>query len=119
MKTFALSAIVIVSALSSADVAIASTPYDGPWNLSFVTRSGACDPSYNFSVVISNGHVTHPNLVKFTGYVQRSGSVRASVAVQDKYASGTGRLLGSSGKGSWSGYSGSSKCSGYWTAERG
>ena len=92
--------------------------YDGSWDLSFVTQRGACDPTYNFSVNISNGVITHPNLVRFRGYVARSGAVRASVTVQDKYASGSGRLSSNSGRGTWSGYSGSARCSGYWTAVR-
>ena len=62
-----------------------------------MTQRGACDPSYNFTVNISDGIVTHPNLVKFRGYVARSGSVRASVTVHDKFASGTGRLSGNLG----------------------
>ena len=62
-------------------------------------RRGACDPIYNFSVNITNGIVTHPNLVKFHGYVVRSGAVRASVTVQHKFASGSGKLTGNSGRG--------------------
>ena len=92
--------------------------YDGSWDLVFVTQRGACDPTYNFSVNITNGVVTHPNLVKFRGIVARSGAVRASVTVQDKFASGSGRLAGNSGRGTWSGYSGQARCSGYWTAQR-
>jgi hypothetical protein len=38
--------------------------------------------------------------------------------VQDKYASGSGRLFGSSGKGTWTGRSGTTRCLGYWTAQR-
>ena len=99
-------------------VAQARSAYDGAWDLLFVTQRGACDPTYNFSVNISNGVVTHPNLVRFRGYVTRSGAVRASVTVQDKYASGSGRLSSNSGRGTWSGYSGNARCSGYWTAGR-
>ena len=96
----------------------ARSAYDGSWDLVFVTQQGACDPSYNFTVNISNGIVTHPNLLKFRGYVARSGAVRASVTVPDKYASGSGRLFGTSGRGTWSGHAGSARCSGYWTAQR-
>jgi hypothetical protein len=96
----------------------ARSAYDGSWDLTFVTQRGACDPTYNFSVNITNGIVTHPNLVKFRGYVARSGAVRASVTVQDKFASGSGKLTGNSGRGAWSGHSGQSRCSGYWTAQR-
>ena len=89
-----------------------------PWDLLFVTQRGACDPTYNFSVNISNGVVTNPNLVRFTGHVARSGAVRASVTVQDKYASGSGQLSSNSGRATWSGYSGGARCSGYWAAQR-
>ena len=108
----------IAGCLALTSVAQARSAYDGSWDLVFVTQRGACDPSYNFSVNITDGVVTHPNLVRFKGYVARSGAVRASVTVQDKYASGSGRLSGASGRGTWSGYSGSARCSGYWTAQR-
>ena len=77
----------------------ARSAYDGSWDLIFVTQRGACDPTYNFSVNITNGIVTHPNLVRFHGYVARSGAVRASVTVQHKFASGSGKLTGNSGRG--------------------
>jgi hypothetical protein len=104
--------------IATASVAHAGSAYDGSWDLVFVTQKGTCDPSYNFTVNISDGIVTHPNLVRFKGYVAKSGSVRASVTVQDKFASGTGRLSRTSGRGKWSGHAANSQCSGYWTAQR-
>ena len=92
--------------------------HDGSWGLLFVTQRGACDSTYNFSVNINNGIVTHPNLARFRGYVARSGAVRASVTVGDKHASGTGKLSQNVGRGTWHGYSGTARCSGYWTARR-
>jgi hypothetical protein len=108
----------IAGSLILTSIAQARSAYDGPWDLVFVTQRGACDPTYNFSVNITNGIVTHPNLVRFRGYVTLSGAVRASVTIQDKYASGSGRLASNSGRGTWSGYSGRARCSGYWTAQR-
>jgi hypothetical protein len=96
----------------------ARSAYDGSWDLVFVTQRGACDPTYNFTVNISDGFVTHPNLVRFRGYVAKSGAVHASVTVQDKYASGSGKLSHASGRGTWNGYAGNARCSGYWTAQR-
>ena len=93
--------------------------FDGSWNLVFVTRQGACDQSYNFAVNISSGIVTHPNLVRFRGSVTRNGTVRASVIVGERYASGSGRLTGVSGRGVWSGHAGGSRCAGYWIAQKG
>ena len=104
--------------LTLATAAEAGTSYDGPWNLVFVTQRGSCDPTYNFSVNINDGVVTHPNLVKFGGHVGRSGAVRASVTVHDKYASGSGRLTRVAGRGTWSGHAAGGRCSGYWTAQR-
>jgi hypothetical protein len=118
MRTSSLWMIAAACLIAPASTARASSAYDGSWDLAFVTQKGACDASYNFTVNINNGIVTHPNLVRFKGYVSKSGSVRASVTVQDKSASGTGRLSGSSGGGKWSGSSGSARCSGYWTARR-
>ena len=83
-----------------------------------MTQRGTCDPNYSFTVNINDGIVTHPNLVRFKGSVAPSGAVRASVTVQDKYASGTGRLANRAGHGTWRGYSGATRCSGYWTAQR-
>jgi len=118
MKNPLLSLTAAISLVALTSVAQARSAYDGSWDLLFVTQRGACDPTYNFSVSITDGVVTHPNLVKFRGYVARSGAVRASVTVHEKHASGSGRLSSNSGGGRWSGYSGSSRCSGYWTAQR-
>jgi hypothetical protein len=118
MKTPSLWMIAAACFIAPASVAHARSAYDGSWDLVFVTQRGSCDPSYNFTVNVSDGIVSHPNLVRFKGYVAKSGSVHASVTVQDKFASGTGRLFGTSGSGRWSGYAGSARCSGYWTAQR-
>jgi hypothetical protein len=118
MKTRALGIVAIGCFMALASAAHARTTYDGSWDLLFVTQRGACDPSYSFTVNVANGIVTHPNLVKFKGYVAPSGAVRASVTVHDKFASGVGRLSAASGRGTWTGHSGNARCSGYWTAQR-
>jgi hypothetical protein len=107
----------VAACLALTSVAQARSAYDGSWDFVFVTQRGACDPSYNFTANINDGVVTHQNLVRFRGYVARSGAVRASVTVQDKFASGSGRLASNSGRGTWSGHSTQSRCAGYWTAQ--
>jgi hypothetical protein len=117
--TYATAASCLVAFISAVQARPAyDGSYDGAWDLSLVTQRGACDPTYSFAVNINGGVITHPNLVRFKGYVARSGAVRASVTVHDKYASGSGRLSSNSGRGTWSGYAGSARCSGYWTAVR-
>ena len=117
MKTLGLSFAAVALCLASAMPAQAVTKFDGAWNLQFVTQRGTCD-SYNFTVNVNNGIVSHPNLVRFHGRVQNSGSVKASVAVMDKFASGSGKLAASTGRGTWSGYSGQDRCGGYWIAQK-
>jgi hypothetical protein len=95
-----------------------NSTHDGSWHLSFATQAGPCDPTYVFDVNVYHGVITEPNLVKFRGTVAPNGAARASVAVQDKVASGSGRLTATSGRGTWSGHSGSARCSGYWTAQK-
>jgi hypothetical protein len=117
MKKYLLSTVISCATLLLATTANANSSYDGSWSLVFVTQRGVCDSTYNFSVNINDGVLTHPNLVKFRGYVGTSGAVRASVTVQDKYASGSGKLTAASGRGLWSGRAGGERCSGYWTAQ--
>jgi hypothetical protein len=118
VKTPSLCALVTGLFVALTCTAHARSAYDGSWDLVFMTQRGACDPTYNFTVNVSNGILTHPNLVRFRGYVAKSGAVRASVTVQDRYASGSGRLSGTSGGGTWSGYAGGERCWGSWTAQR-
>ena len=118
MKKRLIATAIFFACLTLTTAAEARTSYDGPWNLVFHTQSGSCDPTYTYSVDVTDGNVTHPNLVKFRGHVAKSGAVRASVTVHDKYASGSGRLTGDSGRGTWSGRAGAERCSGYWTAQR-
>ena len=98
--------------------AFAGTRFDGTWNLVFLTQRGDCDPTYNFMVDVVNGNITHPNILTFRGHVAPSGAVVASVRVGQRYASGSGRLSGVSGRGVWSGRSGEARCTGTWAAQR-
>jgi len=105
-------------ALLFANSADARPSYDGSWNITFVTQSGDCNPTYNYSVNIENGVITSPSAATFQGNVTSSGAVRASVTVQEKRASGSGKLSGVLGRGTWIGWSGDQRCAGSWTAQR-
>ena len=101
-----------------ATAADARSSYDGSWNVTFVTHSGDCNPTYTYSVSIENGVITSPNANTLRGNVTSSGAVRASVTMQEQQASGSGKLTGVFGRGTWSGYSGDQRCAGSWTAQR-
>jgi hypothetical protein len=111
-------AVALFLSANSVGTAFAGSTYDGPWHLFFVTQRGECDPNYSFDINISNGILSHPNLVRFTGMVTSRGLVHASVTVQEKYAVGSGKLTKISGQGTWTGRSASGRCSGYWTAQK-
>ena len=117
-RTLAVYLVLGGSCLGLQNQAFAGSRFDGTWNLVFVTQRGACDPTYNFTVNVMNGNVSHPNILTFRGRVAPSGVVRASVRVGQKYASGSGRLSGASGRGAWSGRAGGSRCAGTWIAQR-
>lgn len=108
----------MVVSVFATPAAIGKSNYDGAWNLTFMTQRGECDPTYNFGINISNGILSHPNLVRFTGRIEANGVVHASVSVQDKYAAGSGKLTNASGQGTWKGRSGTTRCSGVWTAQK-
>jgi hypothetical protein len=98
--------------------ASASSRFDGQWNLIFLTQRGDCDPSYNFTVDVVNGNISHPNILTFRGRIAPSGAVRASVRVGQRFASGSGKVTAGIGHGVWSGSSGQSRCAGTWSAQR-
>jgi hypothetical protein len=116
-KTARAGLLALFAASASLDGAAARSAYDGTWSLTFTTERGSCS-TYHFAVDITNGMVTHPNLVRFRGRVSSNGRVRASVTAGSRHASGSGRLTGSSGRGRWAGHSGGDRCSGSWTAQR-
>lgn len=113
-----LTILVSCAILLPATATHARTPFDGQWNITFTTQSGDCNPAYSYSVNIENGAIASPGVETFRGSVTNSGAVRATVSVQDKRASGSGKLTGVRGRGTWSGYSGNQRCAGAWTAER-
>ena len=118
MNRHLLAILAICACQLLAAVVEARSSYDGQWNITFVTQSGDCNPTYNYSVNIENGVIMSPNAETFRGNVTSSGAVRASVTVQEKHASGSGKLTGVLGRGTWIGWSGDQRCVGSWTAQR-
>ena len=124
-KRFSRAAKALVACLAFAEVLLgahspvsAGSRFDGQWNLVFLTQRGDCDPSYNFTVDVVNGNISHPNILTFRGRVAPSGAVRASVRVGQRSASGSGKITGGIGGGVWNGRSGQSRCAGTWAAQR-
>jgi hypothetical protein len=110
-------AVAVVSAAASAYAA----SFDGPWSVLVITRSGPCDQTYRYGVIISNGVVQYAGggPVTLTGRVSSSGNVSVRVSSGPQWALGSGRLSRSSGGGSWRGQGPSGGCAGVWSASRG
>lgn len=99
--------------LSAPPAAAAQTPYDGLWNVTIVTKAGACEPSTRSTLTVADGKVSAPG-ANVSGSIGREGLVRVSIA--GAYANG--QLNGNSGSGKWNGASAGVPCSGRWEASR-
>jgi hypothetical protein len=110
-----------VGAVFAAPAAYAA-PFDGPWSVTVVTRSGTCEGSYRYGVLVSGGRVSYlgGGGVAVSGRVTSSGAVSVSVAASGNRAHGTGRLSArGTGGGTWRGSGPSGACAGVWSASRG
>jgi hypothetical protein len=97
-----------------------AAPFDGPWSVHVITRSGSCD-QYRYGVEIRNGVVYYAGggPVSVSGRVNASGAVSVTVSSGPQYAAGSGRLSRSAGRGTWRGQGPTGACAGVWIASRG
>ena len=93
--------------------------YDGTWNVVFVTRAGNCSSTNSVPFAVSGRRVSSAGGGRVTGGVSPAGVVSVRISVGRSVASGSGRLVGSSGAGRWSGIILGDRCSGIWRATRG
>jgi hypothetical protein len=92
--------------------ALAQTDYDGAWNVTVITKTGSCQPSTSYPLVVADGNVS--GAADLSGSVGRNGMVRASL----RGAHANGQLSGNAGSGRWNSASAGMPCSGRWTATR-
>ena len=120
VRTFRLAAcaaaVTVVAAMMPGK-ALAAMPFDGAWNVSIITQSGACDRSYDFAVSIVDGRLDGANGA-LLGTVNSKGGVNVMLGGGDRRGRASGRLIGNSGSGRWSGNATGASCSGRWTAWR-
>jgi hypothetical protein len=109
----ALPVLLLLSALTLfAAPAIAQTDYDGNWNVTVITRTGSCQPTTSYPLVVTDGNVS--GAADLSGNVGRNGVVRASL----RGAHASGQLSGNAGSGRWNSASAGMPCSGRWMATR-
>jgi BA14K-like protein len=105
--------------VAGAGAASASTAFDGNWSVVITSQNGACVPSVRYGLQIANGRVI-PGSGEATvsGAVTPSGVVKVIVQSGSSWASGSGRLRGTTGGGVWNGQGALGACDGTWVAER-
>jgi hypothetical protein len=109
----ALPVLLLLSAMTLfAAPAIAQTDYDGAWNVTVITRTGSCQPTASYPLVVADGNVS--GAADLSGSVGRNGVVRASL----RGAFANGQLSGNAGSGRWNAASAGMPCSGRWMATR-
>jgi hypothetical protein len=98
-----------------------ASSFDGPWSVVVVPRSGPCDQSYRYGVMIRGGSVTYlgGGAVSVSGRVNAAGHVSVSVSTGGQSAFGSGRLANGRGGGTWRGEGPQGSCSGTWSASQG
>jgi hypothetical protein len=92
--------------------------YDGTWHVVFSTQAGNCSATNSVPFAVSGRTVSSAGGGKVTGGISQRGVVAVNISVGASHASGSGRLVGSSGTGRWSGIITGDKCSGSWLATR-
>jgi hypothetical protein len=108
-----LPVLLVLSAMTLFAVpAMAQTDYDGVWNVTVVTRTGSCQPTTSYPLVVTDGSVS--GAADLSGSVGPNGVVRASL----RGAHASGQLSSNAGSGRWNSASTGMPCSGRWMATK-
>ena len=114
-KTFSLAPVVLATAIISVSPALASTGYDGHWNVQISSARANCPSGQSFTIAIDKGQVASAGgMFNASGRVGDAGDISVTLSSGLKRATGLGRLSAASGSGTWHG----ELCSGTWTASR-
>jgi hypothetical protein len=105
----------LAAAIISSTPALASTGYDGHWNVQISSNRPNCPSGASFAIAIERGQVASAGGgFNASGKVGDGGNISVALSSGLKRANGLGRLTGASGSGTWHG----DLCSGTWTASR-
>jgi hypothetical protein len=103
----------VPSLLLLAGSALAGTPpYDGVWDVTVETRTGSCEPSAQYRLIVQDGKISGP--ANIAGTVAHEGMVK--VSINGAYA--FGQLVGKAGSGKWNAAATGKPCSGRWQATK-
>jgi hypothetical protein len=114
-KTISLGRTLMVAAILASTPALASTGYDGHWNVQISSNRPNCPSGASFAIAIDKGQVAPAGGgFNASGRVGDGGNINVVLSAGLKRANGLGHLTAASGSGTWRG----DLCSGTWTASR-
>ena len=119
----AMAAASCVTAISTAHAQLATSAaaaenHDGVYAVDIVTRQGACDRAYHWTIAVSGGRISSgaDALMQASGQIDGRGNVSLAFRRDNNVAHVTGRVKGNAGSGAWS--SPTMQCGGSWSAAR-
>jgi len=114
-KAISFSRAALAALIISVTPALASTGYDGHWNVRISSSRANCASGQSFTIAIDKGQVASAGgMFNASGRVGDGGNISVTLSSGLKRASGFGHLFTASGSGTWHG----ELCSGTWTASR-
>jgi hypothetical protein len=115
VKAICIGRVVLAVALISSVPALASTGYDGHWNVQISSNRPNCPSGASFSIAIERGQVASTGgMFNASGRVADTGIINVVLSSGLKRASGLGHLSADAGSGTWHG----AMCSGSWNAQK-
>lgn len=96
----------------------AAENHDGVYAVDILTRQGACDHAYHWTIAVSDGRVSSAAdaLMQASGQIDRRGHVSLAFRHDNNVAHVAGMVKGNAGSGTWS--SPTMQCGGSWSAAR-
>jgi hypothetical protein len=103
--------------LAGAASASAAGSFDGQWSVQLTTQHGDCDPSYSWSVAVTDGRISDAGMfMQAAGAIDRRGRVQIRIIHGSDVVAASGRVSGEFARGAW--LSPTRQCSGAWSAQR-
>jgi hypothetical protein len=114
-KAISIGRVIVAVVVVSTSPALASTGYDGHWNVQISSNRPNCPSGASFPIAIDKGQVASAGgMFNASGRVGDAGNISVVMSSGIKRANGLGHLSATSGSGTWHG----DLCSGTWTASR-
>jgi len=117
MRLLTKLALAMAFASAATASAYASAPFDGTWSVQLTTQKGRCDPTYSWSVAVTDGRIDNDGMfLQAAGSIDHHGRVRLQVTHGADVLAATGAARGRYASGAWR--SPTMRCSGAWRAAR-